>query len=280
MLFSTCFLSDSVTVVRGRSGDLDSLKWSMINTNIRLKLSKSYTLSLNATWDPYMYELNSSRRPVVVNKLRVLNGKGIGKLHSTGTSFSYTFNQDTFKKWFGGKDQNNGKTDEDRRRELESQLPDDGTMGKNPHEATPKKSVFDNSENSMGEFDEDGYLKNRFQWNLSINYSLRYGYGEFDEEKMDYKGRLTHNLGLSGSIQPSKNWNFTFNTDYNFDLKKFTNITCSLNRNLHCWSMSASFIPIGPNKSYNFIIRANASLLQDLKYEQRNSPYDNIGNWY
>ena len=96
-------------------------------------------------------------------------------------------------------------------------------------------------------FDDDGYLKNEIQWNLQFNYSVRYGYNlqKFDKEKMEFKGLLTHSLGFSGSIQPTKNWNFTFNTDYNFDLKKFTSINCSLTRNLHCWSMSASFIPIG-----------------------------------
>ena len=140
--------------------------------------------------------------------------------------------------------------------------------------------MFDNSDSSMGEFDENGYLKNAVNWNLSFNYSLRYGYGEFDTDIMEYKGALTHNFGLSGSIQPTKNWNLTFNTDYNFDLKKFTNINCTLTRNLHCWSMSASFIPIGPYKSYNFTIRANSSMLQDLKYEQRSSPYDQGMGWY
>src|SRR5690606_40537680 len=66
---------------------------------------------------------------------------------------------------------------------------------------------------------------------ISFNYSLRYGYGEFDRERLEYKGKLTHNFGLSGSLQPTKNWNFTFNTDYNFDFKKFTNINCTLTRN-------------------------------------------------
>ena len=120
------------------------------------------------------------------------------------------------------------------------------------------------------------------QWNLSFNYSVRYAYDtrNFNVAKMEYPGMLTHSLGFNGSIQPTKNWSLTFNTDYNFDLKKFTSLNMSLTRNLHCWSMSANFIPIGPYKSYNFVIRANASLLQDLKYEQRNSPYDRSGNWY
>ncbi|MGI6574169.1 MAG: putative LPS assembly protein LptD [Fermentimonas sp.] len=255
----------------------DSMKWSNINTNIRLKLSKSYTLSLNAVWDPYLYELDQNSSPKRVDKLRVINGKGFGKLMSTGTSFSYSLNQETFKKLFDRKKKEDDKKDDD---DSTTPLPDDGTIGRNPYEEEARGGMFDNSDNSMGEFDENGYLKNNFNWNVSFNYSLRYAYGDFDKERMEYKGRLTHNFGLSGSIQPTKNWNFTFNTDYNFDQKKFTNINCTLTRNLHCWNMSASFIPIGPYKSYNFSIRANSSMLQDLKYDQRSSPYDRGMDWY
>lgn len=254
----------------------DSMKWSMINSNIRLKLSKSYTLSLNATWDPYLYRLDQNGNPRQVDKLRILNGKGFGKLMNTGTSFSYSLNQDTFKKLFSRGDKEDKEGDDT---DTKNQLPDDGTMGENPYESA-QESTQQESEDAAGEFDGDGYLKNAVNWNISFNYSLRYGYGEFDKERLEYKGKLTHNFGLSGSLQPTKNWNFTFNTDYNFDLKKFTNINCSLTRNLHCWSMSASFIPIGPYKSYNFTIRANSSLLQDLKYEQRSSPYDRGMDWY
>ena len=257
----------------------DSMKWSNINTNLRLKLTKSYTLSLNMVWDPYIYELDHNDRPTRVDKLRVFNGKGFGKLMSTGTSFSYSLNQDTFKNLFGGGSDDDGG-DDDGNTDSGNQLPDDGTIGENPYETPGRNAMFDNGDGSMGEFDQHGYLKNAVNWNLSFNYSLRYGYGEFDTDRMEYKGALTHNFGLSGSLQPTKNWNLTFNTDYNFDLKKFTNINCTLTRNLHCWSMSASFIPIGPYKSYNFTIRANSSMLQDLKYEQRSSPYDQGMGWY
>lgn len=257
----------------------DSMKWSMINTNVRLKFSKAYTLSLNATWDPYLYELDKNDRPVAVDKLRILNGKGFGKLQSTGTSFSYSINQSTLSNLFGRKEQKPGDNDDD---DPEIGAPNDGTIGRNPYESQSNRSVFDSGDASLGEFDDDGYLKNDIQWNLSFNYSVRYAYDmqNFNREKMEYPGMLTHSLGLSGSLQPTKNWNLTFNTDYNFDLNKFTSVNMSLTRNLHCWSMSASFIPIGPYKSYNFVIRANASLLQDLKYEQRNSPYDRGGDWY
>ena len=254
----------------------DSLKWSMVNTNMRLKLSKSYTLSLNATWDPYLYEVNENGRPIKVDKLRVLNGKGFGRLYSTGTSFSYSINQDTFSKLFGDKDDKNNKDDVPN-----GNIVDDGTIGGEPEYEDPRNQPESmlNQEGDSQEFDRYGYARTNVNWNLSFNYSLRYGYGDFDTSKLEYKGELTHSLGISGSLQPTKNWNFTFNTDYNFDLNKFTYVNCTLTRDLHCWSMSASFIPIGPYKSYNFMIRAKSSLLQDLKYEQRSSQYENM-EWY
>ena len=53
---------------------------------------------MSATWDTYTYQLDSYGNPVRVNKPRWTVGKGLGRLSSTGTSFSYTFNNDTFKK--------------------------------------------------------------------------------------------------------------------------------------------------------------------------------------
>lgn len=160
---------------------------------------------------------------------------------------------------------------------------DDGSLGTNPEDDIPMnqpRSSFDRDQPDSDKFDEYGYMKPGVTWNLSFNYSLRYGYDtEFDFDKLEYKGKLTHSLGINGALQPTENWSFTFNTDYNFDLKKLSYVNCTLTRDLHCWSMSASFIPIGPYKSYNFIIRAKSSLLQDLKYEQRSSQYQNM-EWY
>ncbi|MDE5871602.1 MAG: LPS-assembly protein LptD, partial [Muribaculaceae bacterium] len=76
----------------------DSMNWSNLNTSILLRLTKSFNLNLSATWDPYTYALNSSGQPVRVNKTRLQAHKGLYKLTSTGTSFSYTFNNSTFKK--------------------------------------------------------------------------------------------------------------------------------------------------------------------------------------
>jgi len=97
---------------------------------------------------------------------------------------------------------------------------------------------------------------------------------------MEYKGEFTHNLGFSGSIQPTKNWNFTFNTDFNFDLKKFTSVELPPLSKPPLLEHVSQLYPLGPYKSYNFVIRANASLLQDLKYPNATARLINNMDWY
>ncbi len=265
----------------------DSLKWSDISTTMRLKLSKNLTVNVSATFDPYLYdpvyrtntntgevEISGLRK---VDRLRINNGKGIGRLKSTGYSISPSINQDTFKKWFGKKDNDGGESSEgDNTMDLQTDNDpfDDEDGG-------PRKSRLSRKKET-GEYDENGYLKNQVRWNLSASYSFNFAYNtaEIDTKNMEYKRKLTHNLSFSGSIQPTKNWSFNFNTTYNFDQSKLTYMTCTVSRNLHCFGMSASFMPVGPYKSYFFTLHANASMLKDLKYDKRGRASSFDPEWY
>ena len=91
-------LIENFTIGQSYNFAADSMNWSNINTSIMLRLVKNFNLSLSATWDPYTYRLNSSGSPVRVNVPRWKAGKGWARLSSTGTSFSYTFNNDTFRR--------------------------------------------------------------------------------------------------------------------------------------------------------------------------------------
>lgn len=257
----------------------DSLKWSDINASMRLKLSKNVTVNLNATFDPYTYAYDENtgtgRR---INKLRISKNGSLGRLMRTGFSISPSINQDTFKKWFGkgdNKNENKKNDDYDTLSETEENLLKGDAA--DPF-AAPKESLFA-SKRETGDYDSDGYLKNNITWNLTFNYTMSYGYtSTFNRQKLEFDRKLTHNLGINGSIQPTKNWNFSFITSYDFDENKVAYMNCTVGRDLHCWNISASFIPIGPYTSYYVSIRVNSSLLQDLKYEQRNrrTSYDPV----
>lgn len=244
----------------------DSMKWSNLNTSILIKLTKNFNLQMSATWDTYTYQLDSYGNPVRVNKPRWTVGKGLGRLSSTGTSFSYTFNNDTFKKKDKGSD---------------TKKPQQQTM-QQPN-MPPDPNETDGEEESPGnddvQFGPDGYAIWEVPWSLSINYSVNYGYGSFNKKKMEYNGKFTQNLSFSGNISLTKNWSFNFSASYDFDAKKIAYMNCNVTRDMHCWSMSASFVPVGPYKSYNFHISVKSSLLQDLKYDKRGNSYDRL-DWY
>ena len=253
----------------------DSFKWSDLNVGLNLRLSKSYSLILNGIFDVYTYGYDTkTQRAYPVNKTRWQAGKGFPRLRSTSTSFSYTFNNDTFKKWFGGK--GSRKDEDSSSNNTENEDPD----GK-PDETGQTKGgrLRKAKKTNAGEYDEDGYYNATVPWNLSFHYNMGLGYGNFNPEKMEYNYRLTHNLSFSGSIQPTKNWRISMNGSFDVEHGKFHSFTCSISRDLHCFQMSANVIPIGPYKSYSFSIAVNSSLLKDLKYNQSNTNRDQQ-SWY
>jgi hypothetical protein len=96
---------------------------------------------------------------------------------------------------------------------------------------------------------------------------------------MEYDRKLTHNLSISANINFTKTWRFSVSSYYDITNNEWTYVNCTLSKDLHCWQMSASFVPIGRYTTYNFMIGVKSTLLQDLKYEKRKDTSDNI-NWF
>ena len=252
----------------------DSFRWSDLGVNLQLKLG-NFPLQLSGVFDTYTYGYDAATGiPYRIDKPRWQAGKGIGRLRSTGTTFSYTFTNDTFKKLFSRKDRDasdnrNSKDTPDNTDETEAT---DDTPAVGQHLRKAKKD-------ETGEYDADGYYRATVPWSLSFSYNMSLGYGNFNPEKLEYNYRVTHQLSFSGNMKPTKNWSFNFNGSYDFEARKISYMTCTISRNLHCFTMSASVIPVGPWKSYSFSIAVNSSLLRDLKYNQSGSPRD-VMSWY
>ena len=276
--FKKISLIDKLSLGMSYNMVADSFKWSDLSVGLRLKLSKNYTLNLNGTFDTYTYKYNEQTgRAYKVDIPRWQAGKGIGRLKQTGTSISYTFNNDTFKKWFGGGADSKKKGEGDT---AGAESNADNADMNGPEDGEKKSSRLLGKKKEDGEYDADGYYMAKVPWSLSFNYSMSLGYSnEFDPKKMEYKYALTHALSFNGNIQPTKNWSFNFNATYDFDTHKVSYMTCNITRNMHCFQMTASFIPIGPYKSYTFSVAVSSSLLKDLKYNQSSS-YREGQQWY
>lgn len=193
-----------------------------------------------------------------------------------GTSFSYTLNNDTWKKWkafFTGEKadddgKGNGQTDTD----SEGDETDDSESGAPTKRKKEKAAV-----------DSDGYQEFKMPW--SINLSTGFNITEdntkpINRESMRYPYKFSLNaLNINGNIKISNKWAVSFNSGYDFNVKKIVQTSFNITRDLHCFSMSASLSPFGTWKYYSFVIRANASILQDLKYDKKSQTQTNI-KWY
>lgn len=261
----------------------DSFQWSDLSASISLRLSETFTLRLGGAFDLYLWDYHEHDGRIVpyrVDKLRVLNGKGIGHFRGTSTSFSYTFNRETINKlsnlFTGKKDKGDTNSNGDT-----NDPPNDRNTPPPPPGENDATSLMGGGNKSQEEFDQHGYLKNQMDWSLNFNYNLSLGQGEFIPAIKEFGYQWRHDLSFSGQFSPTKNWRFNFSANYNFEEKRITNMTCNITRNLHCWSMTASFIPLGPFKSYNFTIGVNSQLLQDLRYRKSSQPnYRSSSQWY
>lgn len=275
--FKKVSLIDNFSVSGGYNLAADSMQWSNFSTNLRIKFSDKYSLNLSGAFDPYMYGLNQYGNPVRINKLR-WNYHKFPKFLGTNASYSLALNNDTFKKLFSRGD--NKKTDVKNNassKENSDNLDDEGIM------TSPEINQLGLSEKSNQEIqtDADGYQKVTIPWNINISYSVRYANTNvFDKEKMEYKMGFTHNLSFSGDISLTPKWRISSSTSYDFVAKQFTYTSVNVSRDLHCWNMSASFVPFGPFQSYYFRIGVNSSMLRDLKYEKRSGYGSTPITWY
>ena len=78
--------------------------WSDLSMNLRLKLTKNYTFNMNAQFATYAYTFDKSGNVVTSNRTEWSYGR-FGRFQGYGSSFNYTFNNDTWKKWFGPKEE-------------------------------------------------------------------------------------------------------------------------------------------------------------------------------
>jgi hypothetical protein len=99
-------------------------------------------------------------------------------------------------------------------------------------------------------------------WRVSLSYTFSY-------TNPNGTPRLMQSVSLNGNIDLTPKWKTTFSSGFDFMAMKITHTKMTIIRDLHCWTMSFDFSPISSRPYYMFTIRANASMLKDLKVERR-----------
>jgi hypothetical protein len=195
----------------------------------------------------------------------------MGRIKSASTSFGYTFNNSTFRKKNKKVQETTPVETEQPKSELEQILEANDPLAKAGLRAEKEKEERKKADAAYAEF--------KVPWSLTFNYSVRYSYGKFNEDIMEYDRKLTHNLSLSGRINLTPTWAITMSTYYDITNNKWNYLNCTISKDLHCWQMSASFVPIGRYTTYNFLISVKSNLLKDLKYEKQSDAGSQV-KWY
>ncbi len=252
--------------------------WSNLSTRLRLKWGK-FTLNLNSTWATYAYEFDKNGNVIVGNRTEWSYGR-FGRFQGMSKNFSYTFNNQTLKKWkksfrklfFGEEDDDyteNNEANEDEKNDIEMEETDN------------RKGIKKNNGSKEG-LDEDGYMIFNIPWSFSISYGITMTEDRsrnINVKNMRYPYKFVHNLNFSGNVKLSSNWNINFTSGWDFTTKELTMTTVNISRDMHCFNISAGFV-FGPFTSYHVTMRANASTLTDaLKYDKKSS-YSSSIQWY
>ncbi len=106
-------------------------------------------------------------------------------------------------------------------------------------------------------------------WDVNVSYSVSYVKVGFQPSQ------VRQNLNFNGNLSLTPKWKVTFSSGYDFETKQVAATQIGIMRDLHCWDMVINWVPL-PSKytSYDFTIRARASLLQDLKLTRQRNWYD------
>ncbi len=253
--------------------------WSDMTMKINLKWWKNYTFNLNAVFKTYGYEIDDQGNITQSYRTEWSRGR-FGIFQGMSQNISYTLNPEKLRKLFGGGDDSKdedkkgkGKDDEDDdENDVNTNIDKDMEKGKSGAKKTGKAKT-----------DEDGYMEFSMPWSLTFGYGVTMRENvdkeKFNKNTMRYPYKFTQTLNMSGNLRISDGWNISFSSGYDFDNHKLSMTTASLQRDLHCFSMSCSVV-LAPYTSYNFSFRCNAATLTDaLKYDKR-SGYSNAVQWY
>ncbi len=209
----------------------DSLNMSYIAVSGRTKIWKDLSINYASLWDPYMVTEEGKR----INRFVWDEYRSLVRWVNTSwnLSINYRLNQKTFDK------------------------------KEKPKEAT---------ENEWEEIQDnpDDFVDWSIPWSLNVSYSFQYLTKElYVNQSRTIDNNVVQTLGLSGEINITPKWKVSLRTGWDFTNNELSYTSINIYRDLHCWEMRFSWIPIGPRQSWNFSINVKASILQDLKLNRK-----------
>lgn len=249
-------LIESLSISSNYNFLADSLNLAPFTVSLRTTLFKGLNIQFNAKFDPYQIDENGRK----INKFL---GTAGGLLRMTELSFN-----------FGYGFQSKGSR--------QSNKPAINNPKNNSNNITPAQQEQDDFFNNAGQPSEGAraveqarlmaaqYYDFMIPWSVSFSYVFAYN-------KPGHKANLTQTINFNGSVNLTEKWGVSFGAGYDFQMKTITPGAVQISRDLHCFQMNFTWIPIGFRQSWSFTIQAKSGMLSDLlKYKKDRSFLDNI----
>ncbi len=237
----------------------DSLKLSPLSinggTNI---LDNKMSINFSANLDPYAIDNNGVR----INTFNINNGGSLFRLTRANTNISYSISSKMFGK------------NKDEKEEEEEEDPFDYVAqsgGRTDDLFGRADSFADNpmDKNKNKDDIENPIYGTKIPWDFRLAYSL--GYNNAARQNTF----TNHALMFSGDIEISPRWKIGGSSGYDFKNAGFTLTQLRFQRNLGSFNMRFNWTPFGQYKRWFFFIGIDASILSDLKWENRSQPVQN-----
>lgn len=238
----------------------DSLNLSNISMNMNTTIFGKLGLNVNATFDPYAIDQYGKK----INTFNIVKEGGfkLARLTNASASFSYSFSGE-------GKGR------------LGADYKDPNARSNNMGESTSQSQsssyqrVYYNP--MTGEYIPGGwvyYMNPNVPWSINTNFNYSYSRNyQYANEQLLTRHNHMMTLGLSGQIRLTDALNVNMNSGVDLMKMKLTTTQLSASYDLHCFSISVSWVPNGQWESWSFRINAKASALADLLQFKKNASY-------
>lgn len=234
----------------------DSMNLDFIYLQGRTKIWKNMSLLYSSKLDPYALDDYGYR----TSEFEWNRNKRFLRLDNTSwnLSFSLKFGDKDFKK---------------KEKEMPKDIPED--------------------EREEIQANPDDYVDWDIPWSLNLSYNFTYtnnisysnwvnqytnssggsaSYfktGRIDALEKQSDKKVVQTLSFNGQINITPKWKFSMRSGWDFTNNQLSYTSINLYRDLHCWEMRFSWVPLGPRQSWNFSINVKASILQDLKLNKK-----------
>lgn len=221
----------------------DAFKWSRLNVTARNTFFEKFGMNFRSSFDPYAVE-NNDGRAVRVNELARNREQGVLRLENMNFSINGRLDSRSLK----AKDEDS--TDEGSERE--------------------RQDLFQNPSD---------YVDYDIPWGFNFGYNLNFRKNYFfenDDINSPVQDSLVvvQTLNLGGDVSITPNWKVNVTSGWDFVNNSLAFTRVNIFRDLHCWDMQFTWVPIGTFQMYEFQISVRSSLLQDLKLQRRRQWFD------